>query len=165
MDKTRDESQQRKLILDALAIEAPAQTATEIAAYINEGTKSIAEQLRRLAAEGWVREIVINAKNVKEKEVFYTLRDYFYRIWYKVRMKGIEDSDIYCMPELAVLLFDRRELNERLKKYTDIDPAKQLLYKKSLELINNTDFMKNIYILLSLSKKSEKVEINLLQQC
>ncbi len=80
-------------------------------------------------------------------------------------MKGIEDSDIYCMPELAVLLFDRRELNERLKKYTDIDPAKQLLYKKSLELIDNTDFMKNIYILLSLSKKSEKVEINLLQQC
>ncbi len=80
MDKTRDESQQRKLILDALAIEAPAQTATEIAAYINEGTKSIAEQLRRLAAEGWVREIVINAKNVKEKEVFYTLRDYFFRI-------------------------------------------------------------------------------------
>ncbi|HLP44317.1 MAG TPA: hypothetical protein VK469_00115, partial [Candidatus Kapabacteria bacterium] len=73
LDKTRDESGQRKLILDTLAMGAPAQTAKEIAHYINEDYKSIVEQLKRLATEGWIREIAIKAENTRKNEVFYTL--------------------------------------------------------------------------------------------
>jgi DNA-binding Lrp family transcriptional regulator len=139
LDKTRDESGQRKLILDALSTEAPAQTAREIAEYVNEDYKSIIEQLKRLAAEGWIREITIDAKDVKRSQVFYTIRDYFYRIWYRTRMKGIEGSDILCMAELAVFLFDRQELEERLKKYAGLNEDMGLLYSKSLEKEGNLE--------------------------
>jgi len=121
--RTRDESSQRKLILDALATGPPAQTATEIGNYINAGQKSVTEQLKRLDAEGWVREIEVTGEGVKHKEVFYILRDYFYRVWYKVRKKGIDESDIYCMAELAAILFDRTELEERLKTHSEFQPA------------------------------------------
>lgn len=159
LDKTRDASSQKKLILDALATESPAQTATEIAEYINEEQKSITEQLKRLAAEGWVREIAIAAEGVKPKEVFYTLRDYFYRIWYKVRMKGIDESDIYCMAELAAIIFNRRELEERALKYADRISETQALYEKSLNLSLDENFMRSINILLEESKKLEEKEI------
>lgn len=115
-DRIGDESGQRKLILDALAMEAPAQTVREIAEYINEDQKSVAEQLKRLAKEGWVREIEIAPGIVKRNEVFYALKDYFYRIWYRMRRQGIEESDILYMAELAVFLFDRVEIEGRAPK-------------------------------------------------
>jgi DNA-binding Lrp family transcriptional regulator len=139
LDKTRDESGQRKLILDALAMEAPAQTAREIAEYINEDYKSIAEQLKRLAAEGWVRETPINPANSRKNEVFYRLRDYFYRIWYKVRIKGIEESDIACMAELVVFLFDRKDIEERLKKYETLKIGITTTFDSSRELLHLLD--------------------------
>jgi len=137
LDKTRDESGQRKLILDALAMEAPAQTAREIAEYVNEDYKSIGEQLKRLSAEGWIREISIDAEGVKKNEVFYTLRDYFYRLWYRTRTKSIEESETLCMAELAVFLFDRKEIEDRPKKYTGSSKDTGTLYEKSLETIKN----------------------------
>ncbi len=143
LDKTRDESSQRKLILDALATGSPAQTATEIAEYINEEQKSISEQLKRLEAESWIKEIPIEAEGVKHKEVFYTLRDYFYRIWYQIRMKGIEESDIYCMAELAAIIFDRKELEKRASKYADKVSETQTLYEKSLALSLDEGFIRN----------------------
>ena len=137
LDKTRDESGQRKLILDALAMEAPAQTAREIAEYVNEDYKSIGEQLKRLSVEGWIREISIDAEGVKKNEVFYTLRDYFYRLWYRTRTKSIEESDTLCIAELAVFLFDRKEIEDRPKKYTGSSKDTGTLYEKSLETIKN----------------------------
>lgn len=159
LDKTKDESGQRKLILDALATEAPAQTAGEIAEYVNEDYKSIAEQLKRLAAEGWIREITINAENAKRNEVFYTLRDYFYRVWYKTRTKGIEESDIACMAELTVFLFQRKEIEERLKKYAGLNNDMGLFYAKSLELAVSETFMKNINLLLEEAQEYEVKEV------
>jgi hypothetical protein len=134
LNKTHDESGQRKLILDALATEAPAQTATEIAAYINEDYKSIAEQMKRLATEGWIREIALEFEGKKKKESFYTLRDYFYRIWYKVRMNGIEESDIGCMAELAVILFERKGLEKRFEQYCTQNVASELFHQNPPEL-------------------------------
>lgn len=159
LDKTRDESGQRKLILDALATEAPAQTTREIAEYVNEDYKSIGEQLKRLSAEGWLREISIDAEDARKNEVFYTLRDYFYRLWYRTRTKGIEESDILCMAELAVFLFDRKEIEDRLKKYAGANEETRTLYKKSLELAANELFMRNINILLKEAEKFERKEI------
>lgn len=159
LDKTRDESGQRKLILDALAMEAPAQTAREIAEYVNEDYKSIGEQLKRLSAEGWIREISIDAEDVKKNEVFYTLRDYFYRLWYRTRTKSIEESDTLCMAELAVFLFDRQEIEDRLKKYTGSNEDIRLFYKKSLELSANEAFMRSINRLLEEAQKKETIEI------
>jgi tetratricopeptide (TPR) repeat protein len=160
LDKTRDESGQRKLILDALATEAPAQTAREIAEYVNEDYKSIGEQLKRLSAEGWIREISIDADDVKKNEVFYTLRDYFYRLWYRTRTKGIEESDILCMAELAVFLFDRQGIEDRLKKYTGSNEETRALYEKSLELAADEVFMRNINVLLKEVERYENEEIN-----
>jgi len=160
LDKTRDESGQRKLILDTLATEAPAQTAKEIAHNINEDYKSIVEQLKRLATEGWIKEISIDAVDVRKNEVFYALRDYFYRIWYKTRTRGIEESDILCMAELVVFLFDRSEIEERLKKYANSNEDIRQLYEKALELSSAESFMKNIVFLLKESKKFENEEVN-----
>ncbi|HLP61390.1 MAG TPA: hypothetical protein VK186_21290, partial [Candidatus Deferrimicrobium sp.] len=159
LDKTRDESGQRKLILDTLAMGAPAQTAKEIAHYINEDYKSIVEQLKRLATEGWIREIAIKAENTRKNEVFYTLRDYFYRIWYKMRTGGIEESDVLCMAELAVFLFDRNEIEERLKKHANSNEDIRQLYEKALELSATESFMKNIDLLLKEAIKYEMEEI------
>ncbi|MCX6582928.1 MAG: FHA domain-containing protein [Candidatus Aminicenantes bacterium] len=156
LDKTRDESGQRKLILDTLATGVPAQTAKEIAEGINEDYKSILEQLKRLSAEGWIKEISIDAVDVRKNEVFYALRDYFYRIWYKTRTRGIEESDILCMAELVVFLFDRKEIEERLLKLAGLNKETQALYEKSLELAADDFFMKNLNLLL---KEAEKYEI------
>lgn len=156
LDKTRDESGQRKLILDTLATGVPAQTAKEIAEGINEDYKSILEQLKRLSAEGWIKEISINAENTRKNEAFYALRDYFYRIWYKTRTRGIEESDILCMAELVVFLFDRKEIEERLLKLAGLNKETQALYEKSLELAADDFFMKNLNLLL---KEAEKYEI------
>ncbi len=134
LDKMRDESGQRKLILDALATEAPAQTAREIAEYVNEDYKSIGEQLKRLSTEGWIREISIDAEGVKKNEVFYTLRDYFYRLWYRTRTRSIEESDTLRMAELVVFLLDRQEIEGQLKKYTGSNEEISAPYEKSLEL-------------------------------
>jgi tetratricopeptide (TPR) repeat protein len=147
------------LILDALATEAPAQTTREIAEYVNEDYKSIGEQLKRLSAEGWLREISIDAENARKNEVFYTLRDYFYRLWYRTRTKGIEESDILCMAELAVFLFDRKEIEDRLKKYAGSNEETRTLYERSLELAANELFMRNINILLKEAEKFERKEI------
>ncbi len=159
LDKTRDESGQRKLILDTLATGAPAQTAKEIAQGINEDYKSILEQMKRLSAEGWIKEISINAGNTRKNEVFYALRDYFYRIWYKTRTRGIEESDILCMAELAVFLFDRKEIEERLKKYAGLNKETEALYEKSLKLAADKSFMKNIDLLLNEAEKYELEEM------
>ncbi|MCP5108592.1 MAG: hypothetical protein GY950_34725 [bacterium] len=134
LDKIRDESGQRKLILDALAMEAPAQTAREIAGYVNEDYKSIGEQLKRLAVEGWIREIAIDAEDTRKNEVFYTLRDYFYRLWYRTRTKGIEESDILCMAELAVFLFDRKEAGKENVSLEAIENICQQLYEEGIEI-------------------------------
>jgi predicted transcriptional regulator len=136
LDKTRDESPQRKLILDVLATGPPAQTATEIGDYINAGPKSVTEQLKRLEAEGWIKQVLLTGKGVKQKEVFYVLGDYFYRVWYQVRMKGIYESDIYCMSELAAILFHLEEAKERLKNHTQSETTgeKKFFYQKALEL-------------------------------
>jgi DNA-binding MarR family transcriptional regulator len=161
LDKTRDESSQRKLILHALATGPPAQTATEIGDYINAGQKSVTEQLKRLEDEGWIKELRITGKGVKQKEVFYTLRDYFYRVWYKVRMKGIDESDVYCMAELAAILFDRKGLEERSTIAGESPSAgeKRILYRKALELAKDSGFMKNIQLLIEESKKAEDKEM------
>ena len=156
LGRTRDESSQRKLILDALATGPPAQTATEIGNYINAEQKSVTEQLKRLDAEGWVREIEVTGEGVKSKEVFYILRDYFYRVWYKVRKKGIDESDIYCMAELAAILFDRTELEDRLKTRSEpLVEERRFLYQKALELAKDAGFMNNLQILLYESKNAE----------
>ncbi len=160
LDKTRDESGQRKLILDSLATEAPALTAKEVADYVNEDQRSIAEQLKRLAAEGWVREVAIKADDIKRNETFYTLRDYFYRVWYQTRMKGIDESEIFCLAELAVFLFERKELEERLAKYTEAETTIKELYQRSLELALNETYMRNINILLAEAKRQEDHEVS-----
>jgi tetratricopeptide (TPR) repeat protein len=159
LDKIRDESGQRKLILDTLAMGVPAQTAKEISEGINEDYKSILEQMKRLSAEGWIKEISINAENARKNEVFYALRDYFYRIWYKTRTRGIEESDILCMAELVVFLFDRKEIEERLIKYASLNKETQALYEKSLKLAADESFMKNINLLLKEAWKYELREI------
>lgn len=140
LDKTRDESSQRKMILDALVTGAPAQTATEISSYINAEQKSVTEQLKRLEAEGWIKEIRLTAEGVKKKEVFYTLRDYFYRVWYKVRMKGIDETDIYCMAELAAILFDRKEIEERITNHSQLTGEKKPYYLKKFDKNNFLQF-------------------------
>ncbi|MCP4681679.1 MAG: AAA family ATPase [Desulfobacterales bacterium] len=159
LDKTRDESRQRKLILDALATGAPAQTATEIAGYINEDQKSITEQLKRLSAEGWTREIPLLAEGIKQKEVFYTLRDYFYRIWYQARMGDIDESEVYCLAELAALLFDKKEIEDRLNRHKDLSTYQQQIYEKAHELAGTEDFTANIKLMIESSEKSENKEI------
>ncbi|UCH97164.1 MAG: winged helix-turn-helix transcriptional regulator, partial [Candidatus Aminicenantes bacterium] len=159
LDKTRDESSQRKMILDALVTGTPAQTATEISNYINAEQKSVTEQLKRLEAEGWIKEIRLTGEGVKKKEVFYTLRDYFYRVWYKVRVKGIDETDIYCMSELAAILFDRKEIEERLTNHSQLVGEKKLFYQKALELAKDNRFMKNIRMLIVESEKAEFKQI------
>jgi DNA-binding MarR family transcriptional regulator len=146
LDKTRDESSQRKMILDALVTGTPAQTATEISNYINEEQKSVTEQLKRLEAEGWIKEISLTGEGVKRKEVFYTLRDYFYRVWYKVRMKEIDETDIYCMAELAAILFDRKDIEERLSNHSQLAGEKKFLYQKESYKNNFLQFVAD-YIL------------------
>lgn len=159
LDKTRDESSQRKLILDALSDGPPAQTATEIGEYINEEQKSISEQLKRLAAEGWIREILINAKNVKKKEVFFVLRDYFYRIWYKVRTGDIDQSDTFCMAELAVMLFDKTEIHKRMNQHEATSSPNQMVYQMAYELAVDDKFSANINMLIKSAQDSENSEI------
>ncbi len=127
-EKTLVKSSQKKLILNTLAAAVPAMTATEIAEYINEEQKSIVEQLKRLAAEGWVREIPIRGEKVKRKEVFYALQDYSYRVWYKIRMMERDESDIYYLAELAAILMERKKLEEPVEKYPDIIGEETLAY-------------------------------------
>lgn len=160
-DKTEVESGQRKLILDAMAMGAPAQTARDIAKYINEDQKSVAEQLKRLAVEGWVREIEMAPEVVKRNEVFYSIKDYFYRMWYRVRNQGIEASDILCLAELAVFLFDQKEIEERIQRYVSDhagDGVRQIL-EKARDLYENEAFMRNINILLVEMQYHEDKEI------
>ncbi len=159
LDKTREESSQRKLILDALALGAPAQTATEIAEYINEEQKSITEQLKRLAAEGWIKVIPLRAEGVKQKEVFFTLRDYFYRIWYQVRMGDIDESEVYCLAELAALLFSREEIEERLQRHRSMGSNQVTVYERASELAGDEGYMANIKLLIKSSREAEDEEI------
>ncbi len=162
LDKIRHESPQKKLILNCLAIQAPAQTPSEIADYSNEDQRSVSEQLKRLKAQGWVKDITIKAEGVKQTEVFYMLSDYFYRIWYKVRNKSIDESEIYCLAEMAAILLGRKEIESRVKRYSRTRDENQLLYEKTLSLIDDEKFMKSITLLIEESKKSENKEIEYL---
>ena len=157
-DKTTEVSKQRQFIIDSMANEAPAQTVTEIAHHIGGDVKSVSVQCSRMADEGWLRVISIRGPNVKKKETFYTLRDYFYRIWYKLRTGPIDESEVYCMAELAVLLFDQSELKNRLEKRKEIDAPHHVMYEKALELTRNERFMKNLQVLYSESKKAVQAE-------
>lgn len=172
LDKTKEQSRLKTYILDALALEAPTQTATEIADYIQyDDMRSLASQLKRLVKEGWIKKIyfreelytgVSNNKaaerEINKKECFYTLRDYFYRIWYKVRMGYNESQDIHCLSELTVFLFNKEEIQNRYKKYMGIDENKASFYSHSLDLLENESFMKNITLLLRESEKQVKLE-------
>ena len=104
-------------------------------------------------------EISISAEKINRKETFYTLRDYFYRIWYKVRSESIDKSDIYCMAELAAILFDRKEIEKRYKNYRNTDDTNRFVYEKGLELKDNVKFMKNLNILLKESKRDVGKEV------
>ncbi|MCJ7812558.1 ATP-binding protein, partial [bacterium] len=150
-DKTTEISSQRQLIIDALASETPAQTVTEIAKYINEDLKSVSVQCSRMASEGWLLEIDIQAQNVKKKETFYALRDYFYRIWFKMRTGTIDESDVYCMAELSALLFDRSELEARMDRYKRLNEPHHSIYQRALALKQDKRFAKNVQILYSVS--------------
>lgn len=159
LDKTLKESAQRKLILDALASGAPAQTATEIADYSNEEQKSISEQLKRLAADGWIREIPLQARDIKQKEVFYTLRDYFYRIWYKVRMGDVNEQDVYCMAELVTFLFDKAEIESRMKKHQGCTGLNGMIYEKAYQMLSDVSYKNTINVFIEASKEQEHTEI------
>ncbi|MCP4134627.1 MAG: hypothetical protein GY754_26875 [bacterium] len=159
LDKLKNESQQRKLILHALATGAPAQTATEIGEEINEDARSVTEQLKRLTNEGWVKEISIDAEDVKKKEVFFTLKDYFFRVWYKVRMGGIDESDVHCMAEMVVMILGQKEIKRRLDIYKDKKLDAAQLYEVALKLVSDADYMKNIYSLLEVSDEVISGEI------
>jgi DNA-binding MarR family transcriptional regulator len=69
-DRTLEISAQKRIILEALAFGPPSQTATEIAEYSGEDTASVIEQLKRLHAEGWIKEIPLEGKDIKKKETF-----------------------------------------------------------------------------------------------
>ncbi|MCG8334994.1 MAG: AAA family ATPase [Proteobacteria bacterium] len=159
LDKTRDESHQRKLILDALSNGAPAQTASEIAVEVNEDLRSISEQLKRLAAEGWVKEIPIVAKGVKNKETFFALRDYFFRIWYQIRSGDIDDSEVNCLAELVTLLFDREQILEKIKHQKDTSGSRIDIYERAYELAGNDSHSSAIKMLVTSSKKQEHTRI------
>ena len=140
-DKTIEESGQRRLIIDALAFGLPAQSPTEIAQYINEDAKSVNEQLRRLASEGWLREIEVKAEDVSGKEIFYALRDYFYRIWYQTREADIEKGAVYCMAELAAILFDKKTLADKYRICADCDNAdKKMMYEQAMKIADDERF-------------------------
>ena len=166
LDKTRDESSQRRKILNALAIGAPAQSAGEIAENINEDLRSVAEQLKRLAAEGWVREIPLSAEGIKKKETFYVLRDYFFRIWYRLRTRSIEESDVLCMAELVVILLDREEIAARYERYAATNADMGRLYAQSLQLAGDERFCHGLGILLNKMKREEQEELTaIIQEC
>ncbi|MCP4219070.1 MAG: AAA family ATPase [bacterium] len=158
LDKLRHESGQRRRILGALADGAPAQSVREIADSLDENYKSIAEQLKRLADEGWVQPLTIKGEGIKKNEVFYSLCDYFFRIWYQLRSKGIEDSAILCLSELVVVSMEQKEIRERLGKH--LEGETRDLYARALELSNNGDFMRNIGMLAGKLRDSEEKEVD-----
>ena len=129
----------KQMVIDALCENVPAQTPTEIAGYLNESVGIVNENLKRLLQDGWVKILETEkGENIKKSETFYTISDYFYRIWYQVRQSVSLDENIKWMAELACLLFNKSELEEKLKcKDIPIKPV----FEKALELLQSKPFL------------------------
>jgi len=129
----------KQMVIDALCENVPAQTPSEIAGYLNESVGIVNENLKRLLQDGWVKILETEkGENIKKSETFYTISDYFYRIWYQIRQSVTLDENIKWMAELACLLFNKSELEEKLK-CKDI-PIKSV-FEKALELLQSKPFL------------------------
>jgi tetratricopeptide (TPR) repeat protein/energy-coupling factor transporter ATP-binding protein EcfA2 len=129
----------KQMVIDALCENVPAQTPSEIAGYLNESVGIVNENLKRLLQEGWVKILETEkGENIKKSETFYAISDYFYRIWYQIRQSVTLDENIKWMAELACLLFNKSELEEKLKcKDIPIKPV----FEKALELLQSKPFL------------------------
>jgi tetratricopeptide (TPR) repeat protein len=144
LDKIKGESEQRRILLDAFASGSPVFTAKEISEITNADLKLISAQIKILEEEGWIKEIPMEGNKIKKSETFFAIKDYFYRIWYRLRMGEIYESEIYCMAELVSLLFDQSEIESRMNKYASKNCANKLIYENAFNLINDERFIENI---------------------
>ncbi|MBN2444027.1 MAG: tetratricopeptide repeat protein [Spirochaetales bacterium] len=159
-DRTLEASPQKRIILEALAFGPPAQTATEIADYLGEDAGSIMEQLKRLKTEGWINGIHLEGEGIRKKEVFYSLRDYFYRVWYKMRSGGIDEADVFCMAELVTVLYKKEEIEIRAASCDLGQDGKKLMYTRALELMKDETYVSSIERLHKVSEEQIETEVN-----
>ena len=138
--ETENLSKPQQMIMQELCEgENPSYTPSEIAASINESLGIVSENLNRLLDEGKVKIVETKAgKDIKKSETFYTVSDYFYRIWYQMRALN---ENVKWMAELTALLFDRKELE---KKCETCNGKLKPVYEKALELRSNNNYMKRI---------------------
>lgn len=136
--ETESLSDARQMILVSLCDGPPAWTPTEIAQYLNEPLGIVSENLKRLLAEGKVRVVETRpGKDVKRSESFYSVTDYFYRIWHQMRQSLLADESVRWMAELTALLFSESDLEERFANSSDNIKS---VYKKVLELRRDDAF-------------------------
>lgn len=136
--ETESLSDARQMILVSLCDGPPAWTPTEIAQYLNEPLGIVSENLKRLLAEGKVRVVETRpGKDIKRSESFYSVADYFYRIWHQMRQSLSADESVRWMAELTALLFSESDLEERFANSSDNIKS---VYKKALELRRDDAF-------------------------
>jgi len=129
--ETENLSNAQQMILEALCEgEIPAQTPSEIAESINDTLGIVNENLTRLLEQGKVKIVETKeSKDVKKSETFYTVSDYFYRIWHQIR--SLNES-IKWMAELAALIFDKKELGKKCESCNS--EMLKSVYLKALKL-------------------------------
>jgi tetratricopeptide (TPR) repeat protein len=162
LDKIKELSKQRRILLDACVSCAPVFTPKEISEITNENLKTTIANIKTLETEGWIKEIWLEGENIKKSETFYAIKDYFYRIWYRLRMGNIFESEIYCMAELASLLFSRNELETQIIKYAGSNNDKKSIFENALKLITDEKYFRNINILKEHFHNSLENNINLI---
>ncbi|MCF7886085.1 MAG: tetratricopeptide repeat protein [Candidatus Marinimicrobia bacterium] len=159
-DKTEKLSGVQKLIIGELCCGMPAKTPSEIANNVNKSVGVISETLKRLKTEGKLRKVDLKSgQNIKSSETFYNISDYFYRIWYQIRQSVSVEDNLSWMAELAVLLLDKEQLQERTEsKNLKLRPV----YEKALELSESTSFVNRISQLKEVSETyGESYEVKL----
>lgn len=148
----------KQMVIDALCESAPAQTPSEIAGYINEPIGIVIENLKRLLQEGRVRIVETErGEDIKKSETFYSVSDYFYRIWYQVRQSVSLDENLKWIAELASLLFSKPQLEE---KVSVSDLKMKPVYEKALDLQQDDVFKNCINILLNKAEKVDLMEVS-----
>lgn len=138
--ETEKLSASKQAVIDALCENAPAQTPSEIAGYLNESIGIVIENLKRLIQDGKAKIVgTEKGEDIKKSETFYSVSDYFYRVWYQIRQSVFLNENLKWMAELASLLFKKTELEEKFKTSHD---QMRPVFQKALELLQDESFMR-----------------------
>lgn len=148
--ETEKLSVSKQMVIDALCVGAPTQTPSGIAAYLNEPPGIVNENLNRLSRDGWVKITSGKGQDRKKTEPYYSISDYFYRLWYQIHESVYLDKNVKWMAEIICLVFNEPEL---------IEKHNAGLLREEEEEIQSTE-KKILVLLVNYIKHTERSKIN-----